>query len=256
MLSDSPDVTLDSGSNVPAPTSTPAAPDLSSNAPAFTSSLAAPGKSPTACLYLDGSALLQDRDPIELFRALAKLDREDPIVDVPGVGACVQSPDGVPFLLGSSPEPLLGLLRKEEKREALLIQLLFGARELAARTVEAIPLPFDPASPQLSELFRCRECRRAGYVFETIRHTKKCHAGRMLRVIEELSLAKGPKTARPCPACGATDEAWATEEKPASEVDLTALQPNQGASAEVVDGMRTVRTHLCATELNAAGGIA
>jgi hypothetical protein len=263
-----------------------AGPDPSTPASASTAGLAAPKTPPTSIdrLFSEGSGLLADDvrariraldlcaftgqrppDDMGILREVAKADREDPmfrggapvsetlgsdapILDIPGVGPCVQNLDGVPFLLASAPEPLLGMLQKEERREALLIELIFAARDLAARTVESIPLPFDPAAPQLSEILRCRECRRAGYVFGAIRHTKKCSAGHVLRLIAALSLAKGPKSARPCPACGATDGAWVTEEKPAAEVDLTALKPNQGASAEVVDGMRMLRTHLCAGE--------
>lgn len=220
-------------------------PDLDPSRSAFASTLtpAAPENS-ISHLFAEGSALLsQGRTAFS-----ESLSPDAPVVDLPGVGACVTDERGIPFLLGT-PEPLLGMLRKEETREALLIKLLFAARDLAEWTVELIHLPYlGPDS--VSRIFRCRECRRANFAADTIKHKRNCHVDRVLTLLDELSAAKSaPQPGRHCAACNATDNAWVTEEKLATTVDLGKLEMNQAVSVEVHEGMRTVHTHLCASEL-------
>ena len=131
-------------------------------------------------------------------------ERADRPIDMPGVGA-VAARDLPPIHRGPAPVPfeIAPTLRAEldrERREELLSQLLFGARDLAQKEI----LNWRGFGLQ------CLECRGTREDHDaSIRHKASCRTGRVLRVIDELcSLADDgqPSPQIPVPPAAGSSE--------------------------------------------------
>lgn len=110
-----------------------------------------------------------------------------------------------PYLAGGAiPEPLRSFLDEEtlelpesptDRRERLISQLIFAARELALSQIEPADGPGEPSF--------CTECVKDAYVVDAIVHEDNCRTGRVLRVIGDLVTTLRSK---PTPKETAADE--------------------------------------------------
>jgi hypothetical protein len=129
-----------------------------------------------------------------------KLDGEAASADIPGAArpvpfseqpaitrlANLPGREGAP---GEVPPTLRSVLDAEARRKRLHCDLLYAARQLGWRSIETIGLTG-------SQLFRCRECKKSviscGVL--TLEHHPRCHAGRVLSILDQLmELASVPE---------------------------------------------------------------
>lgn len=95
------------------------------------------------------------------------------------------------LLVRISPEDALEMQElgaADEHRNSLLIQLLFAARDLAESRIAPICslIPYSKA-----DRLRCRECGELSATGDLIEHAGTCRAGRILRIISDLSKSTG-----------------------------------------------------------------
>lgn len=197
------------------------------------------------------------------------------------------SPDGG-TILELSMADLLALAGADERRETLLIQLVYAARDLAARNIVAdTRIAADMAIGAVIPGW-CRECQMNA-VAGTLVHGSTCATGRVLRIIAELSALReldlskfafkstGKEAAletedgnagagdgirprgltydRVCMKCGRGDGQWLAEACDWPHFDLATLGRNQCVEPRF-DGQEgcVVHTHLCESCLQIVAG--
>lgn len=159
-----------------------------------------------------------------------------------------------------------GVSEKSGRRNELLWQLVFAARDLAEANV---------ADPWTGESFSkgfsgCRECGRKTYL-QSRPHASTCRVGRVLRIVASLVALANPalifdsnrKEAAPegesragdgilsrgifyCRQCESFDSAWIAEQRPEAGVWIDAIALNQRVGPGVKGKGHTLYTHLCA----------
>ena len=202
-------------------------------------------------------------------------------IDQPGVGrvhsaGCPRevSPvrSGREYVIGEVPQPLRDLVngvdlaaQQRERRDGLLAQLVFAARDLAERNLR-----------RGSRSGWCVECAAVAYPGNRgrIDHAPSCRTVRVLDIVRRLldtcdfelegkEAAPDEEAARAgdgmrqcglrervCLKCGERGGPWIAEQRPYAEVVLSALGLNQCVSAGLEGAGHMLYTHLCRESQN------
>ncbi|WP_420239231.1 hypothetical protein ACOBR2_06525 [Telmatobacter bradus] len=209
-------------------------------------------------------------------------------VDLPGIGLAHEAACENARLLRQFPETLGGYVTPapcvanhpairdaaaEALQQALMVQLLFAASDLARRNlVVAPPAPGSASFEQIQAW--CRECQMSSRPGRKIQHAITCRTGRVLEIIQSLESnnttrkgeAQGEGAGRAdegvrlhglnrryCLQCGAVDDEWDEQQRPEAEVELTTLTLSQAVGMSPTGKGHILYTHRCAKVAESEG---